>query len=329
MSTADFLNELRGKDVRIQVIGDRLQFNAPVGVLTAELREHITVRKQEILEFLNSVAALARQQPAIVPLNSQGTQTPIFAVPGHSGDVFCYRALAGYLGKDQPFFGLQPPGLDHASAPMQSVSELAGYFAQQIRATRPEGPVVIAGFCAGGGIALELACRLQESGRTVSMLALFASPYPKAYRFWSMLRIRLGNVLERVRVHWRQMRAMAPGAWLRYGLDRLRALTGSKARPNAEAGESRPDPLHAMRVNLEDTTIRALETYEPRRFSGRGVLFLPSAQWRRIGDNSHRWKTVIGEYSEHIGPRECTGDTILLEPHVRRTAAEFRARLPG
>jgi hypothetical protein len=97
----------------------------------------------------------------------------------------------------------------------------------------------------------------------------------------------------------------------------------------AQTGESLPDPLREMRVNLEETTIRALETYEPRRFSGRGVFFLPSAPWRRIGDNSHRWRTVIGEYSEHVGPPDCTGDNILLEPHVQRTAAELRSRLPG
>jgi thioesterase domain-containing protein len=328
LSTAEFLNELRSLDVRIEAVGDRLRFNAPAGVLTAELRARITVRKLEILEFLNRVATLERQQPAIVPLNSLGTQTPIFAVPGHNGDVFCYRALSTHLGADQPFHGLQPPGYDGVSEPIRSVHRLAGYFAEQIRATRPQGPVIIAGFCAGGGIALELACQLQESGQTVSMLVLFASPFPKAYRFWSMVRIRSGNALERVRVHWRELRAMAPAGMLRYVAGRIRALAGGKPHLREEAERAVTDPLYRSRKQLEETTIRALAEYEPRRFAGPGILFLPSAQWRRIGDNSRRWATVVSEYSEHIGPEGCTGDNILLEPHVRRTAAEFTLRRP-
>jgi thioesterase domain-containing protein len=326
LSAAELLDELRSLDVRVQVNGDRLQFNAPVGVLTAALRERIAGRKQEILDFLNSVSALERQQPAIVPLNPRGTRPPVFGVPGHNGDVFCYRALSAHLGADQPFFGLQPVGYDGAAQPMHDVPEVASYFARQIRATWPEGPVIIAGFCAGGGIALELACQLQESGHPVSMLALFASPFPKAYRFWSMLRIRLGNALERLRVHWRQLPSKTPGAMFRYALQRLRAVSDAKARLHAESEEAKADPLQSMRRNLEAITIEALKSYEPRRFPGRGVLFVPTDKWRRIGDNSGRWARSIGQYSECLGAEGCTGENILLEPHVRRTAAEFAAR---
>lgn len=326
MSIAELLNDLRRRDVRIEVHGDRLRFDAPTGTLSAELRDTLRSRKQEILEFLNRANSIARQQPAIVPLNAQGTRQPIYGVPGHSGDVFCYRWLSAQLGKDQPFYGLQPPGLDGTRKPIDNVTELAAYFAQQIRATEPRGPIIIAGFCAGGGIALELACQLREQGQDVSLLAIFASPFPKAYRFWSMVRIRIGNALERIGVHWQRMRAGASGGMLRYGLDRLRAVSEARTRQRSEVEAIQADPLGAARRQLEDTTIRALTAYEPRRFPGPGVFFLPSAKWRRIGDNSGRWATVMGEYSEHVGPEDCTGDNILLEPHVARTAAEFERR---
>ncbi len=55
---------------------------------------------------------------ARLPLEAAGTRTPIFAVGGHNGDVFTYRALALHLGPDQPFFGLQPPGLEEGSQPL-------------------------------------------------------------------------------------------------------------------------------------------------------------------------------------------------------------------
>ncbi len=102
---------------------------------------------------------------------------------GHNGDVFTYRVLAHHLSPDQPFYGLQPPGLDEGgSTPLTRVEDLAGYFAQQIREFHPTGPMTIAGYCAGGTIAFELARQLTESGAQVSNLLLFGAPYSGSYR---------------------------------------------------------------------------------------------------------------------------------------------------
>ncbi len=163
---AALLTELRGLDIRIWWDGDQLRCDAPAGVVTADLRDAIRQRKAEITEFLRAAEALGRQQRAIVPLQPRGERDPVFAVGGHNGDVFCYRALAAHLGEDQPFFGLQPPGLDGHSAPLADVTDLAAYFAAQIRAFRPRGPAVIAGYCAGGAIAFELARQLVQGRRT-------------------------------------------------------------------------------------------------------------------------------------------------------------------
>jgi hypothetical protein len=143
-----------------------------------------------------------------------------------------------------------------------------------------------------------------------------------------MVRIRLGNVLERVRVHARELLARNPAGMIRYAVERIRAVTSAGTRRHEQAGRVRADPLDAKRKELEETTLRALVAYEPRRFTGRGVLFLPSTQWRRIGDNSRGWQTVVGEYSEIVGLEGCTGDNILLEPHVRHTATELKRLLP-
>ena len=73
-------------------------------------RMYRPANRDALIEFLREAQGLAAQQRAIVPLEAVGTRTPIFAVAGHNGDVFAYRALAQHLGPDQPFFGLQPPG---------------------------------------------------------------------------------------------------------------------------------------------------------------------------------------------------------------------------
>mgnify|MGYP006170522143 CR=1 FL=1 len=134
---------------------------------------------------------IAHQQRAIVPLQPRGSRTPLFAIPGHNGDVFCYRALAQHLGSDQPLFGLQPPGVDGQAEPLRSVEALAAYFASQVRGFMPNGPYGIAGYCAGGAIAFELALQLQRAGATVDFVALFASPHPSWYGPVPQLRYRL------------------------------------------------------------------------------------------------------------------------------------------
>ena len=57
MTVLEFIDHLRGLDVKLWAEGDRLRCNAPDGVLTPELREELAQRKQEILKLLSSRAA--------------------------------------------------------------------------------------------------------------------------------------------------------------------------------------------------------------------------------------------------------------------------------
>jgi hypothetical protein len=102
--------ELRSRDIQVSDEGDALRLNARPGALTPELRDRLRERKADILDFLRSAKALAAQPRALVPLRQHGAGAPVFAVPGHNGDVFCWREVAQHL--DHPFYGLQPPGLD-------------------------------------------------------------------------------------------------------------------------------------------------------------------------------------------------------------------------
>jgi thioesterase superfamily protein/tubulysin polyketide synthase-like protein len=181
VSIAEFLSELRRRDVEVAIDGDELRCSARAGALTPELRDRLKERKTDILDFLRQAKTLAAQARAIVPLQSRGTGVPVFAVPGHNGDVFCYRLFARHF-PEAPFFGLQPPGLDGRDRPLTRLEDFAGYFAAQIRAAHPGGPVIIAGFCAGGVVAFELARQLESAGTPVRFLALFGSPYPTFFR---------------------------------------------------------------------------------------------------------------------------------------------------
>jgi thioesterase domain-containing protein len=320
LSIARFLAELQSRDIQVWADGDHLRCNAPAGVLTAELREQIRERKPDIMVFLRSAEALARQEGAIVPLQPHGTRVPIFGVAGHNGDVFCYRALAQHLGNEQPFFGLQPPGLDGTSEPLTSIEELAAFFARQVRAFRPGGPYVIAGYCAGGSIAYELAQQLQQQGAAIGFVALFASPIATAYRPLPTLQYQIEYQLDRVG---KRVRALASPAYR----ERRKVMTAGLNRLQARRDPGEPparDPVQVLRARLERATLVGLRRYTPRPFAGRLRLFLPSRAFQRSDNALRRWRTLARDTEEFCGPDDCEGDFMLLEPNVGAFAELFR-----
>jgi len=325
MIVATFLSELRNRDIQIQADGEKLRCNAPAGLLTPELRDQLLQHKGEILEFLRSAEVLARQERAIVPLQPRGSRTPVYAVAGHNGDVFTYRTLAQHLGDDQPFFGLQPPGLDDQSEPLASVEALAGYFATQIRKFQHEGPYIIAGYCAGGGIAFELARELQRGGATICFLALFACPFPASFQFGAQLAQRLRQQVARVAKHARALTTLSPEKRRIYISERLRSR---KARRNAGRAAAL-DPALAVRAKVGRSTIAAVRRYTPRPFSGRVGLFLPNRAWLRSGAAPLRWRSVAARTEEFYGPDDCSPELLLLEPHnpaIAKLFKQFRDR---
>ena len=60
---------------------------------------------------------LAPRQPswsALTPIRAGGTKPPRFCMHGAGGTVLMYRDLSRHLGDDQPFYGLQSQGPQHA-----------------------------------------------------------------------------------------------------------------------------------------------------------------------------------------------------------------------
>lgn len=326
MRAPAFLAELRSRDIQVWADGDRLRCNAPTDVLTPDLRAQLQQRKNDILEFLRSAGTLAQQQRAIVPLQPRGKRTPVFAVAGHNGDVFCYRALVQHLGDDQPFYGLQPPGLDGHGEPLARIEDLAAYFAAQIRAFRPDGPYIIAGFCAGGLIAFELGRQLLQERTAVSFLALFGAPYSARYRRLALLRERFAQQVERVVRHTRTLVSLSAAERRLYVAEKLRAHKAWRAAESLAA----PDPVLVLRAKVERATLAAARCYTPGHFADRVCLFLPCKDWVRSRNEPLRWRSVAPHAEEYYGPDGCDGDNMLREPYAAAFAELFshcRARV--
>jgi len=328
MNTAAFLATLRSRDIQVWAEGGQLRCSAPPGMLSVEFREELRERKADILKFLDTAQSLAHQQRAIVPLQPHGTRTPVFAAAGHNGDVFCYRTLVKYLGDDQPFFGLQPPGLDEQSQPLRRVEDLAAYFAEQIKAFQPDGPYIIGGYCAGGGIAFELAQQLVRSGSTIKFIALFGAPYATSYRFGSQMRLQLETQWARVARHASAFWTLSGAERRAYIRKKLKlAFPWNRGRESESAIESQkpkvsPEIL-AQRINVQRATIAALAGYTPTHFPGRVVLLVPCKSWANSSRQPLRWRSVAERVEEHYGPDDCHTDVMLLEPYARQFAELF------
>jgi thioesterase domain-containing protein len=93
-------------------------------------------------------------------------------VTAGDGNAVGFGALSRRLDPEQPFYALQPPGLDGRSRVPGSVEEMAERYLREIRRVAPHGPYLLGGRCLGTKVALELAQRLRAAGEEVPLLAI-------------------------------------------------------------------------------------------------------------------------------------------------------------
>ena len=322
MTTVELLTRLQSLDVKVWLDGDSVRCSAPLGVLTGELRDSLAERKPEIRALLRAAYQLTGPT-TVVPIQPGGLQIPFFGVPGHNGDVFCFVRLAQQLGSDQPFFGLQPPGLDGAP-PCERIEDLAAHFVEAIRATQPRGPYLIGGYCLGGMAAFEVARQLQASGQHVGLLVLIGTASPASFRLTNRLR---GSAKE-----WVRDRAAGMKAWLNADrAERTRRVKAKVARFSDSFGTTPParaDSAESSRARVEEATIKAARAYQPGRYVGRITVCLSNRAEERSDECFVDWgRFATGGAEIMAGPDRCEHDFMLREPDVRVFAEYLRRSL--
>ncbi len=118
---------------------------------------------------------------SLVTLTATGSRPPLFFVTAGDGNSVGYGALARNLGPDQPFYGLQPRGIDGGAPLHSSVESMAAHYLRAIRRVQPHGPYLLGGRCLGSLVAYEMARRLRAKGQEVAMLAVLDSSGPSRH----------------------------------------------------------------------------------------------------------------------------------------------------
>jgi 3-oxoacyl-(acyl-carrier-protein) synthase/thioesterase domain-containing protein/acyl carrier protein len=114
----------------------------------------------------------------LIPLQTKGDKTPIFAVPGAGGNALSMQQLSHVLGNKQPFYCLEPVGLDGYATPMASVEEIAQFNILALKSVQPTKPYRLLGYSNGGIVAFEMARQLLERGEKVASLMMLDTLSP-------------------------------------------------------------------------------------------------------------------------------------------------------
>lgn len=126
----------------------------------------------------------------IIPLNSSGSQTPLFLTHGVKGQAFVSPHFLSILGDDQPVHAFQASGLVRPEKRHWSIGEMARQYIAGMREIQPDGPYLIGSICAGCMVALEIAGQLRAAGERVGPLLMIDPPVdPPGERSW-LRRIR-------------------------------------------------------------------------------------------------------------------------------------------
>jgi thioesterase domain-containing protein len=233
----------------------------------------------------------------LIAINPTGERAPVFCVHPITGHVRSYEAVARAL--DRPLYALAARGLDGREAPRTTVEEMARAYVDEIRATHPEGPYLLAGWSVGAIIAFEMAQTLSRLGETPACLVVMDAhaPGPELRKQLTTLdeaAIVKIYVLHVTRVSGSVAPIAPPSAFDHETLHRYahEAALAHGALPASSTLAEREAALAVFGANL-----RALFSYEPTAYPGRFVLFRT-----KEGLPDHPRPPTLG-WEKHVGDR--------------------------
>lgn len=254
-------------------------------------------------------------------------EPPVFMIPGATGSILQLGPIAAAMRTSAPVYALRPRGMVGQEPPFESLDEMAGYAIGLMRAARPHGPYLLAGYSAGGLIALEMAQQLTADGHEVPLVVLLdtfpsRAVWPLACHFDIIARQALNAV-------W-SLRRCTPRRLVGEVSRRLRSLFQYLTASGLKLVE--PPPLVAegtdaasRRVHV--ATYNAGEAYRPRTYRGKVVFLQPE---ETPGLEPRKPRQVWGGFLGDLEVRRVPGSHLkMVEEGAAATAAEIDRLIAG
>jgi acyl transferase domain-containing protein/thioesterase domain-containing protein len=108
----------------------------------------------------------------VVLIRPGGALSPIFFIHDGLGETLLYRGLALRLDPERPVYGIEPLRTAAGQFAHTSIDEMAANYVARLRSVQPHGPYLLAGLCAGGVIAFEMAQQLRAQGESVAFVGI-------------------------------------------------------------------------------------------------------------------------------------------------------------
>ena len=192
-------------------------------------------------------------------------------LPAGDGDLFAFQNLVARLDPDRPVFGLRPPRTEDVPGLRgKSVPWLAARYVDELVEVQPTGPYRLAGYSAGGIIAVEMARGLRRRGSAVDLLMILDSP-PHVAWWVGALHTGLCRACKLLGLRWLAHRSNS--RWL-------------KRR------------LHAILDEGLRTHVAVTRSHQVAPYPGRITYFQPRSSWVRLLDLAiigRSWRKIAEE----------------------------------
>jgi amino acid adenylation domain-containing protein len=245
----------------------------------------------------------------LIALKPGGSRLPLFTVAAGDGNVVGFGPLARHMPEDQPFYALQPTGLDGRRPLDTGIEEMAERYLRAVREVQPHGPYLLAGRCNGATVAYEMAQRLRAAGEEVPLLVALDSNPPAAKPAELIPGVAYDQMMESAAVRARRAGEEVPDPTEPGGGERLFAWLREPLAPGVsryvhefwrsrdDLREAWPDPLGADAAALANFAWNhAYGELSPR-------LLLPVASRLCRSADGTRWDWAMATVWEQGGRR--------------------------
>src|SRR5262249_42087599 len=285
----------------------------------------VTLIHAPTVELLaNEIRPLSKDAnyPRLVAMKKTGTRPPFFCVHGGAGSTLFMHRLAAKMDADQPFYGIEPEGMDGREFKHTTLEEIAAHYLSEIRKLQPKGPYCIGGYCFGGIVSYEMAQQLLRQGEPAALVVQFNAelrfhrkePAPlKPRARANPTRKRLATLLKNpARALYRVTAVRIVRGWVKFAPTFYRIWF--------KLGLHIPPRMRTPFIGR--TLINAERNYVPKAYPGLVVMFHGSDY---KDDPNLGWDGLAEGIEHHIigHSRQDTRRDLMAEPWVGQTAREL------